>query len=111
MSAVSISNLVVFWICTRTYHISLDLPHTGKLAHTNKNPFRRPIPDEVRSELEEAFSNELEFYRFCVQRLENQITHLRRQKAEDVDDYDYFDYDSMEPYKEDFETEDYVLLV
>ena len=85
----------------------------GKIAHTNKNPFKRPIPDDVRRELEEvAFHREMEFYRFCQQRLARQVAQVREDgDSDDNNASPFFDYEDMEPYKEEFEADDYVLLV
>ncbi len=59
------------------------------------------------------FDREIEFYEFCKQRLQRQVSHLKKLEIvkEEEEEPPFFDYEDMEPYKTDFEADDYVLLV
>jgi hypothetical protein len=48
-----------------------------EVTHTNKNPNKKRISDKVKKILEDEFSREIEFYEFCVQRLERQFENVR----------------------------------
>ena len=48
-----------------------------EVTHTNKNPNKKQLSDKVRKYLERKFDREIEFYEFCVQRLNAQWSFVR----------------------------------
>ena len=47
------------------------------VTHTNKNPNKKKVDGKVRKLLENRFDKELDFYNFCVQRLQKQWKNVR----------------------------------
>ena len=43
----------------------------------NRNAFKVPVTDEVMRLVRANFTNEIEFYEFCKQRLENQFKQIK----------------------------------
>ena len=77
----------------------------GKTLNTNKNPNKKKVSEKVKKELELKFDKEIEFYEFCRQRLEKQKGQIEKpQKLEE------FQYQKLEQYVAEFESDDYVLL-
>jgi len=87
-----------------------QLRHNGSKARTNENrKTKKPLSDDVRRQLESAFDQELDFYHFCLQRLESQVRSLEgeEQRAEESS----FDYEDLREFLHaDLESEDYILL-
>ncbi|XP_004527067.1 heparan sulfate 2-O-sulfotransferase pipe-like [Ceratitis capitata] len=63
--------------------------HMGKeqLSVVNKNPVKRPVSQETRDILSKNFTNEIEFYEFCKQRLYLQYSTISNFGRLDNDDY------------------------
>ncbi|XP_017468053.1 PREDICTED: heparan sulfate 2-O-sulfotransferase pipe-like [Rhagoletis zephyria] len=63
--------------------------HMGKerLSSVNKNPAKRPVSQETRDILSKNFTNEIEFYEFCKQRLYLQYSAISKFNKIDNDDY------------------------
>jgi len=63
------------------YRNAQDIHKKNKLnkdvTHTNKNPNKKKVEDKVRKLLEDRFDKEIDFYNFCVQRLQKQWKNVR----------------------------------
>ena len=76
-----------------------------EVTHTNKNPNKKKLSDKVRTFLARKFEREIEFYEFCVQRLNVQWSFVRSlSKFSDNVEWPVQLTDSLK------QSEDYVLL-
>ncbi len=48
-----------------------------EVTHTNKNPNKKKVSEKVIKYLERKFDREIEFYEFCLQRLQRQWDNVR----------------------------------
>ncbi|XP_011183213.1 heparan sulfate 2-O-sulfotransferase pipe isoform X1 [Zeugodacus cucurbitae] len=58
-----------------------------QLSVVNRNPVKRPVSQETRDILSKNFTNEIEFYEFCKQRLYLQYSAISNFGKVDDDDY------------------------
>ena len=52
--------------------VSTYVDHVKKFSGINKNPEKPPVSEAVKEILRQNFTNEIEFFEFCKQRLNRQ---------------------------------------
>merc|ERR1719244_1883580 len=57
-----------------------------EIRNKNFNPHKKNITETLRKTLKQNFSNEIEFYEFCKQRLYRQIETLTQLRSETASD-------------------------
>lgn len=75
------------------------------VTNTNKNPNKKKLSDKVRKLMEKHFDQEIEFYEFCLQRLDRQWRNLKSVVEDDEIEWQ----DHLSDSEKNF-ADDYVLL-